>query len=303
MSVVVTNEFLAVLLGKNADEIAASLTAAEGEKELTEAQAEAILRPLFSEKMTRQYNDGFNKAKAKGEAKVSEAQKGLLEKFAEKFGVELSDDVETMLENAVVKSKASTKSEGIKETDVTSHALYQQLRAQAAKEVADAKREFETYKSEATYRQTLQQMKEKSMAILASKNFDLPADAAIQKNLIDAMLGQLTNGVQAQIINDVITLCDAEGNVLKNDLGNPVSFENHVENTAKGFFQVKQGDHRNSPGNAAPPQGAAVSHAGYNFTKPKDAEEGFNTWSKITDPKEAAAYKEILNNEFSNKKE
>ena len=182
------------------------------------------------------------------------------------------------------------------------NALYQQLKAQAAKEVADAKREFETYKGEATYRQTLQQVKEKSMAILASKNFDLPADAAIQKNLIDAMLGQLTNGVQAQIINDVITLCDAEGNVLKNDLGNPVSFENHVENTAKGFFQIKQGDHRNSPGNAAPPQGASVSHAGYNFTKPKDAEEAYNTWTKITDPKEAAAYKEIIN-DFSNKKE
>ena len=299
---VVTNEFLAVLLGKTTDEIAASLTAVEEGKELTEAQAEAIIRPLFKEKIDRQYRDGFNKAKANGEAKILEAQKGLLEKFAEKFGIELSDDVETMLENAVEKSKASTKGEGIKETDVTSHALYQQLKAQAAKEVADAKREFETYKGEATYRQTLQQVKEKSMAILASKNFDLPADAAIQKNLIDAMLGQLTNGVQAQIINDVITLCDAEGNVLKNDLGNPVSFENHVENTAKGFFQIKQGDHRNSPGNAAPPQGASVSHAGYNFTKPKDAEEAYNTWTKITDPKEAAAYKEIIN-DFSNKKE
>ena len=300
---VVTNEFLAVLLGKTTDEIAASLTAVEEGKELTIVETETILRPLFVERNTREFNGGINKEKAKSKENIAKAQKELLGKFAEKFGVEPLDDVEAMLENAVVKSKASTKGEGIKETDVTSHGLYQQLKAQAAKEVADAKAAFETYKGESTYRETLQQVKEKSMAILASKNFDLPADAAIQKNLIDAMLGQLTNGIKAQVINNEIVLCDAEGNVLKNDLGNPVSFENHVENTAKGFFQVKQGDHRNSPGNAAPPQGAAVSHAGYNFTKPKDAEEGFNTWSKITDPKAAAAYKEILNNEFSNKKE
>lgn len=292
----VSNEFLAVLLGKTTDEIAESLKPVVEGKELTEGETQAILEPLFKAKMNRQYHDGFNKAKAKGESNLTEAQKGLLEKFADKFGVELSDDVEAMFDAAVTKTKATTKAEGIKESDVTTHALYVKLKAESDRAIADSKAQFEAYKGETDYRQTLQQVKEKGLTILNSKNFDLPQDEAIRKNLVDAMFGQLTNGVKVQIANNEIVLCDAEGNVLKDDYGNPKTFDSHVENTAKGYFQFKQSGSQGSAGNQSqPPAGqSGKTYDGFNFAKPTNGNKGIMALRAITDPKEHKAFSDYL---------
>lgn len=153
-----------------------------------------------------------------------------------------------------------------------------------------AKNEFKQFKSDIEHEQVRSVVNTAAISILENPEhkYLLPTDQTIKGNILKTFQNSIWGENVKYDIREgkIIGVLDKEGQVVRDENYNPLTFEQYVHRNAKGYFEVSKADDRQGTGaGTQPPAGGSGS---LNF---KDREDYFNAYVKEKDPKTLDAMK------------
>jgi len=281
--------FLTTTLKKSADDIR-SLIYKEDSDELKD-DAGALLLELdaqrvsaWDEKLKTAKQEQYDRAKR-------EVSNDFEKRIKSTFNLETDKKGDELIAEAV-----ATKIEGGKDGELTDEKikasnLYQQLQRDKKSEIEKLNGEWETKltnaQSEFNQQATRQTVKQKAIAIAKSLNLKIsndPIKAEKQLNIIARDLE--TYNFEAN--GDDFVVKKENGEQLLDQHGNPVSFSELVEGTAKGYFDVNDKTD-DKPGTGTENKNNFGGGNFKNIQVPKDGEELKNALRGAKSPEEREA--------------
>jgi hypothetical protein len=224
----------------------------------------------FSGDKDSQYRRGIKE----GAEKIEKAIKEKYELESDAVGIDLVDQL-------VVKQVETVKSSSTK--DITKHPDYIALQVSIEKEKKAIEKEWEK-KLEAKDLEFAQiklfeKVASKALSNLESRNPILPQDARKARAWKEVYLNELKTGKYQLGDSDSIIVLDAEGNIMKDSHGHPVTFDDFEKEIADKYFDYQVAQARTSTGNKQTTQAAPN---GNGFVPPKDESEYI---ARLRDPK------------------
>ena len=225
----------------------------------------------FSGDKDSQYRRGIKE----GAEKIEKAIKEKYELESDAVGIDLVNQLVVSQVEAV--KSASTK-------DITKHPDYIALQVSIEKEKKAIEKEWER-KLEAKDLEFAQiklfeKVSNKALANLESRNPILPQDARKARAWKEVYLNELKTGKYQLGDGDSIIVLDAEGNIMKDSHGHPVTFDDFEKEIADKYFDYQKAEQRSSAGNK---DTKGTQQAGDNgFVPPKDENEYI---ARLRDPK------------------
>lgn len=221
-----------------------------------------------------------------GAEKVEKAVKGKYEVESDLIGVELID---LIIANQV---EAATKDK----KDITKHPDYIRLETSITKQLKDRDKEWEE-KMEAKEREfnkskLFEKIRDRALVSLESRKPILPTDPAKAQVWKDTYLNELRSGTYQEGDDGVPIVLDAEGNVMKDKHGNPVTFDEYEKSISDKYFEYPTAEQRSSSGNQQ-----QTGQAGQNTGEPKTKAEALDRLKdpKIT-PEDRKKYTDLMDN-------
>lgn len=292
MDVTLSMEFLAELTGISSGDLSSSLKDGENLKPTEEIQS--FLKNTIGKKLKDTRKAGFNEGHGKG---MKESLTNLEKELVTEYGFEgykegettVKDIVGAHVEKSHKGGSASSKltPEAIKASDVYRADLKTEIDKRTAIET-----EFTQYKDNAVRERTLGAVKTRALSLLDKHKFMLPDNENIRTNAVDGFIGSLTRDITFKLNDkgDITEMLDKNNAALVDSLMNKVTYEDHVVNTAKGWFEIRKDDGRSSPGALSQPPGAG-GHNGLPVVK--SSEEFYRTFHELdTFEKKDAFYKQ-----------
>lgn len=251
MDVTLSVEFLGQLTGKDPGELSEALK--NGEELKPSEDIQSYLSSVIGEKLKVTRKAGYDEGHGRGTREsLTNLEKQLAEEWEipyEKGKTTVKDLTSAYLEKNQKPGSGSTKltPELIKASDVYRNDLKALMDQKAALE-----NEFVTFKTNTEKEKVLGVAKSKAMALFEKHSFKLPENQKIRENAISGFMMDLTKNVQQFKLNDdgndITEMIGSNGVPLEDAMMNKIGFEDHVVNTAKGWFEIVKSDGRQSPG-------------------------------------------------------
>lgn len=235
-------EAAASLKGIKAEEVAETLKSEDG---YDPGKVAEFIKSAAAERVkatkTETYDEAYNKAQKeisnKWESRVLKATG-----FQPSEPLKGDELVSGAFEHFKSQFKPSNKE--VTEADVIGHPLYQKTKAELESSINDWQEKFNTIEQKTKYETVFNTVSAKALAIIKAKN-PVDTDADVLNSWNRVMLEGLRN-YNYQVNGDQITALDSENNVVKDDLGHPVSFEDLVARHSKAHLFKKSSD-KSSP--------------------------------------------------------
>lgn len=277
MTIEMSVEFLAGLLGKPVQEFEAALKADEEGNLKSQGEIQSLFKSEFSDRLKQAKSAGKKEGKGWGERETRDQVEAELSKLLKVDSGNLEDMVETYTSRVLEASKKELTPEEIKASDV-----YKQAVKAEREKLASVQGEFDQYKKQVSTRQKKSVVKSQLQKILEAKNFKLPTDQQILEQRMDLLLDRMFSGNDFQVTEDGrVTVLDDKGEVVQDEMFNPVPFSDWSTKKALLVFDQAEGDGRTSPGNTTQVPGQAPGK--FSFPQVQSTEQFFQELDKMED--------------------
>jgi len=266
-------EALAARLAKDPQEFVSSLYKDDKKEELIEESAIiGLLEKALSEKITAHNQDQKNRGVKEGR-KAFESwikSKGF---DSDLKGVDLLEAWHDEISQKPAEKDKDLTKEAAAKLPVVKELIDERLKA-ASDKLQQTETEFLTFKRNAQLSEIKSTAQKRAADILEKNRVILEAEGVPKSKRLDTIFS-LIDYDHLKVEGDKVVLIDNEGDVLKDDFGNPVTFENYILD--KNPFQIRQQD----PSKGSPPPkvpGAPPASA----TEVRDVEHYNELMSKAT---------------------
>lgn len=279
MNIEVSLEFMAGLIGIKPGELSEAI---KNDEELKpQAEIYEFVKSTYSSKL----NDVRKEARDEGYGRGKrESLTGLEKTLAEKYGIEAAG-IDKMI-SAIIK-KSGKEQKITPELIKASETYVQDLKTEIDKRLA-IERDFETFKTGVTAEEQKRTVKSEALKILEQNKFALPKSQKVKDRLLDTFVEEIMSGRKIAIKDGEISVTDENGNPIRNDLQNVMTFNDVSVSLASEFFEIQNGDGRQSPGAQTPPSGGGA----HKFPEIKSQEDFINHYRTISDLDEKRAFKQ-----------
>lgn len=294
MEITIDLELLAEVLNKQPGELSEALTKKEDDeiKPVEKSQAKKYIKEAFSEHVQtvkRELRDeGYGRGK-------KEALSNLEKSLAEKYGVDVME-AEKMIDK-IVEEKTKVKADDpdkIKQSEV----YINDIRAEIEKR-EKIESDFNEFKTNVDRHEQQNTVKSKIDLMLEENNFVLPEKPLRREKLKKALYREILDDSETkfEIDDQGIRVLNKDGKPKRNDNLKELNFKDYTLSVAKTYFDIAEGDGRNSPGNKNGDGSAGGSGAGgeeFQFPKIESREKGMQHLYSIKDIEEKKAFNEYL---------
>lgn len=274
-------ELLGSVLGTDPGVLVESLKAADGNLK-SDAEIGQFLKDNFGKKFGDVRKSGLDEGYGRGKREVLTVKE---QELAKRFEIADHQGFDSLIDAIVAKHSQSSK---LNPDDVRKSEHYITDLKAKNDEIKKVKTEFEAFKAQVEHEKVSTNVNSKIKSIIENPDYKyvLPTNPTIRENLFNSMVAKVWNGGYKFDVNDkAIGVLDKDGQPVRDEMLTPVTFEDFVHQHAKGFFEIAQGDSRQSPGNQT--QGGA---AGGSFAF-KSQDDFINQYTKENDPIKRTAMK------------
>lgn len=287
MDITISVEFLAGLIGYSPDDLSEAVKKENSDELKGPKEIESLVSTALQTKFKTTRKSGFDEGHTRGKSEsLTKLEKELAQEWDIPYedGKTVKDLAQSWLEKQSKPGSSKLTPESVKAHEVYVNDMKTEIQKRTALET-----EFQNYKSEISQKETVSVIQKNAMALLKENNFALPEDETIQANQISGFITSLTKDKNFVLEGEAVkSILDSNKNPVKDSLMNDVSFKDLVLQTGKGWFSVKNGDDRTSPGATTAPGSSAASK----FTVPvvKSSEEYFQTFGKLESLEQKQAF-------------
>lgn len=277
-------EFLAGLTGISQGELSKALKT-ETEELKSPEEIQSFLSDHFKKKLSSAKNEGHGRG-------TRESLTKLEKQLAEEWEIEHKEGmtIQEMAGAWASKSQKPGSSSKLTPESVKAHDVYvNDMKAEIAKRTA-LEDQFNQFKTGVEQKELHSFVSGQALPILEKHKFALPEKQNIKETQFNSFMSDLTSGAQFKKNEkgEPIVL-DKEGNPLRNDLMNEISYEDYVISKASNWFDKRKDDGRTSPGAQSQQPGGAGAGK---FPVVKSANEFFETMGKIEKLEDKQAFKQ-----------
>lgn len=281
--------FLTTTLKKSADEIK-SLIYKEDTDELKD-DAGALLLELdaqrvsaWDEKLKTAKQEQYDRAKR-------EVSNDFEKRIKSTFNLETDKKGDELIAEAVASRIEGGQDGELTDEKIKASNLYQQLQRDKKSEIEKLNGEWETKlqnaQSEFNQKATRQTVNQKALAVAKSLNLNISSDPIKAEKQLSVILRDL-DAFSFEQNGDDFVVKKENGEQLLDSHGNPVSFSELVEGTAKGYYDVIENNDP-PPGNGTGNENNFGGDAFKNIKVPKDGDELKNALRGAKSPEEREA--------------
>lgn len=280
-------EFLAVVLGTQPGAIQQALIAEDGNLK-PEPEIKSFLSPLIQRKLDDAKRDGKEEGKGWG---TKESRKELENWIKETYSIEPTGDIKTQIQSLVTEQ---TKSKKLSEDDVKNSEVFLTEIKKFQDEIKNRDQEIKNLQETNRREKITAVLSQNAKRVLEENNFLIPEEKEVASNLQKLFIQSLWKEDIDFRVNDdgTIVPTNEKGDPLKDNLHNPIGFDEYSKGVAKMFFPVREGSGKQTPGNQTAP-GSGASKTVYNFKSREDAVKAYNA---ETDAEKKAEIVEAMRN-------
>lgn len=285
MDIAPLSEFLAVVLGTQPGAIQQALIAEDGNLK-PKSEIESFLSPLVQKKLDDAKRDGKEEGKGWG---TKESRRELESWIKETYNVEPTGDIKNQIQSLVTEQ---TKSKKLSEDDVKNSEVFLNEIKKFQDEIKNRDQEIQNLQETNRREKITAVLTQNANRVLQENNFLIPEEKEVASNLQKLFIQSLwKEGIDFRVDdNGAIVPTTAKGDPLKDNLHNPIGFDEYSKSVAKMFFPVREGSGKETPGNQTTPGGGSGT-TNFNF---KSREEAMQRYNSETDGEKKAAILEAM---------
>lgn len=278
-------EFLAVVLGTQPGAISQALIGEDGNLK-PKPEIEAFLSPLVQQKLDAAKRDGKEEGKGWG---TKESREQLENWIRDTYKIEPTGDIKSQIQALVTEQAKSSK---LTEDDVKNSEVFLNEIKRFQDEIKNRDEAIQSLKETNRREKITAVLSQNAQRVLKENNFLIPEEAEVASNLQKLFIQSLwKEGIDFRVDdNGAIVPTTAKGDPLKDNLHNPIGFDEYCKSVAKMFFPIREGSGKETPGNQTAP-GAGAGKTIFNFTSREQAMQAYNS---ETDSEKKAAILEAM---------
>lgn len=278
-------EFLARVLGTQPGAIQQALIAEDGNLK-PKPEIEAFLSPLVQQKLDAAKRDGKEEGKGWG---TKESREQLESWIKENYKVEPTGDIKSQIQALV---QEQTKNSKLTADDVKNSEVFLSEIAKFQTEIQNRDQEIKNLQETNRREKITSVLSQNAKRVLKENNFLIPEESEVASNLQKLFIQSLwKEGIDFRVEdNGAIVPTTTKGDPLKDNLHNPIGFDEYSKGVAKMFFPIREGSGKETPGNQTTPGGGSGS-TNFNF---KTREEAMQRYNSETDGEKKTAILEAM---------
>lgn len=270
--ITISVESLARVLGTQPGAISEALKS-ENDKQKPQSEIDNYIIQAFQKKIDQAVRDGKDEGFGRGKREsLSEIEKWIGEKFQVPPTGDVRSQIQTLSEK--LNQKPAINPEEVEKSEIFQNKLTEAVNAVKSK-FEEKEQEFKAKEEQWRRQQVERVLFKRATKILEQNNFIVPEDEKIANNLKSLYVRSLMSddyNFKLGENEDDFQVTDKNGNPLKDELHNIISFDSIGLEKAREFFPVRTGDGRDVSGNRTqPPNGVAGVYKFENMEKAMEA--------------------------------